>query len=258
MIVDAVRFDAAHPGGDPRRATVIEEVPLHIDVDGAAYTMIRTPGTDRELVVGFLFTEGLIDGPNDITLLNQCADSPDVISVRTALTRAKPRRTFVITSSCGLCGREDIAALLRDLGRVETDLKVSAARLQQLSSVVCGLQPLFHSTGSAHAAALFDPAGHVLCVREDVGRHNALDKLIGNALLHGLPLRESGIFLSGRTSLELIIKAGRARIPIVAAVGAPTGAAIAAADAVGITLCGFVRDDEVNVYTHRWRVEPHG
>jgi FdhD protein len=255
---DMVKFSASHPGGDPRRAAVIDEVPLRIEVDGNVYTVMRTPGADRELVVGFLFTEGLIDGTGDITLLNQCVDSPDVIYVRTLSAKAKVHRTFVITSSCGLCGREDIEALLKDVGRVESDLRVSAQCLQQVSPAVRGLQPLFQLTGSAHAAALFDRAGRIHCVREDVGRHNALDKVIGHTLLHGRSFGEAGVFLSGRTSLELIIKAGRARIPIVAAVGAPTRAAIAAAEAVGVTLCGFVRDAEVNVYTHGWRVEADG
>ena len=250
-----IQYDSAHPEGAQRRDTVILERPLSVEVDGTTYTLLRTPGADRDLVVGFLFTEGLIGKPDDIVMLRECPDSPDVITVRTADAKDKPRRALIVTSSCGLCGRDDIAGMVAALGRVDSPLRVPVTALYRVPPAVRAMQPLFDLTGAAHASALFDAAGNVLCVKEDVGRHNALDKLIGQALLRGRPLNGLGVFLSGRTSLELIAKATRARIPIVAAVGAPTAAAVEAADHLGLTLCGFLRDERVSVYTHRQRFE---
>jgi len=237
-----------------RRDAVVPESPLRIEADNATYTLMRTPGADRELVVGFLFTEGIIERPDDILLLRECPESPDVITVKTSDAREKPRRTLTITSSCGLCGRDDIETMVEALGRVESPFQVSLATVYRMPATVRAMQPLFDATGGAHAAALFDADGKVPQVMEDVGRHNALDKLIGQALLRGISLNDRGAFLSGRTSLELIAKAARARIPVVAAVGAPTTAAVDAAERLGITLLGFLRDERVSVYTHGWRI----
>ncbi|MEI6148923.1 MAG: formate dehydrogenase accessory sulfurtransferase FdhD [bacterium] len=251
---DITQFDSEHPEGRRLRAAVILERPLTLEVDASSYTLLRTPGADRDLVVGFLFTEGLITSLADILMLRECPDSPDVITVRTADPQANPRRTLIITSSCGLCGREDIDAMVAALGRVESPLQVPVAAVHRIPAAVSTMQPLFHATGGAHSSAFFDAAGNVPFAREDVGRHNALDKLIGYALLRGISLSDGGVFLSGRTSLELIAKAARARIPIVAAVGAPTAAAIDAADRLGITLCGFLREERFSVYTHGRRM----
>ncbi|MCX6996909.1 MAG: formate dehydrogenase accessory sulfurtransferase FdhD [Kiritimatiellaeota bacterium] len=251
---DIIQYDRAHPGGWQRRNAVILERPLSVVVDDTTYTLLCTPGADRELVVGFLFTEGLITKLSDILLLRECPESPDVITVKTANAQDKPRRTLLITSSCGLCGREDLDAMVAALGRVESPWRVSVATVYRVPAAVRARQPLFDLTGGAHAAAFFDAAGQVLCAKEDVGRHHALDKLIGHALLRGRALGDVGVFLSGRTSLELIVKAARARLPVVAAVGAPTAAAVETADRLGITLCGFLRDEQLSVYTHGWRV----
>jgi FdhD protein len=253
---DVVRY--RHSGGPTesvrRRDAVLLESPLHVEVDGSAYTLLRTPGADRELVVGFLFTEGLISAPEDILLLAECPDRPDVIMVRTGNAGKKPLRTLTITSSCGLCGMEDIAAMVAALGRVNGGFRLSVEALCRLPEQTRAMQPLFDATGGAHAAALFDSAGSVACVLEDVGRHNALDQLIGHALLRTVALADKGVFLSGRTSLEMVAKAARARIPLVVAVGAPTSAAVEAADRIGLTLCGFVREERASVYTHAWRI----
>ncbi len=251
---DILRYDRSHPDGFRERAVVILERPLTIEVDGTPYTLLRSPGADRELVVGFLFTEGLIGSPGDIQLLRECPETPDLMAVKTANPGEKPRRSLIVTSSCGLCGREDLEAMVAALGRVESPWQVPVAAVCRVSPAVLAMQPLFRATGGAHAAALFDETGKVLCVREDVGRHNALDKLIGHALLRGISLNSAGVFMSGRASLELIAKAARARIPVVAAVGAPTAAAVEAADRLGITLCGFLRDERVSVYAHAWRI----
>ena len=252
---EVVQYDRANPGGIQRRVAVILERPLTVEVDGSSYTLLRTPGADRELVVGFLFTEGLIGKPDDLLLLRECPDSPDVIAVKTSEPKDKPRRALIVTSSCGLCGRDDIDAMVAALGRVESPFQVTVAAVLGVPATVRTMQPVFELTGAAHAAALFDATGGVLGAKEDVGRHNAFDKLIGYALLRGIPLGGLGIFLSGRTSLELIAKAARAGIPVVAAVGAPTAAAVEAADRLGITLCGFLRDERVSVYSQRWRIK---
>lgn len=249
-----IQYDRAHPQGHLCRDAVIMERPLTVEVDGATYTLLRTPGSDRELAVGFLFTEGLITRVSDILMLQECPDSPDVINVKTSSPGNKPPRSLMITSSCGLCGREDIGALVAALGCVESSWRVPLRTLYTLPAAVRALQPLFAQTGGAHASALFDATGRVLCVKEDVGRHNGLDKLIGHALLRNLPLNNLGVFLSGRTSLELITKAARARIPVLAAVGAPTAIAAEAADRLGITLCGFLREERISVYAHGERI----
>ena len=251
---EITRYDRKHPVGESCSDTVIQERPLTLDVNGTTYTLLRTPGTDRELAVGFLFTEGLIARLDDILLLGECPDSPDAINIKISDTRVQPRRSLLITSSCGLCGREDIQAMVDALGRVESAFQIPLATVYLLPATVRQLQPLFDATGGAHASALFDATGRILGVKEDVGRHNALDKLIGHALLRALPLNNLGVFLSGRTSLELITKAARARIPLLAAVGAPTATAVEAADRLGITLCGFLRDERISVYSQGGRI----
>lgn len=251
---EVVKFDRTHPAGRRCRDVVVSERPLNVQVDGTPYTLLRTPGNDRELVVGFLFTEGLIETPDDILLLAECPDMPDVITVKTSGPREKPRRTLVITASCGLCGREDIDGLIESLGHIRSDRQISLDQICRIPSAVRTMQALFLATGSAHASALIAPDGRIACVKEDVGRHNAMDKLIGHSLMMRHSLLDTAMFSSGRTSLELIIKAARARIPILVAMGAPTGAAVDAAERLGITLCGFLRDEGVSVYTHEWRV----
>ncbi len=251
---DVVQYSRSFPGGRLRRDTVVIERPLKIEVNESSYTLLRTPGADRELCVGFLFTEGLIEKLGDILILRQCPDSADSLTVKVSDTREKPSRSMLITSSCGLCGREDIEAMVDALGRVESSLQVSPEMMYRLPETVRARQELFDLTGGAHASAFFDEDGNILGVKEDVGRHNALDKLIGQAIMQELPMNSSGVFLSGRTSLEMIVKAARARIPVVAAVGAPTEIAAEAAERLGITLCGFLRDQRLSVYTHGWRI----
>jgi len=247
------------PEGAPEnrsRASVIIEFPLTIRVNDDAFAVMRTPGDDRELVAGFLLTEGLIASLDDIHTFSQCEDSPHVITVKTARpSGGSSPRNMIITSSCGLCGHENIQALLESLKRVECPMKMPLDILFRIPDLARASQALFSRTGGAHAAALFDNQGNLQAVREDVGRHNALDKLLGYALLAGIATKESGIFLSGRVSLELIIKVVRARVPLIAAVSAPTAAAVQAADRLGITLCGFMRGNEVSVYANGWQID---
>lgn len=242
----------AEPG---RVRAVVVERPLVVSVDGAEYAIMRTPGDDRELAVGFLYSEGLIPGLDAVVLLSECSETPDSIVVRTAAgASASAQRNLVVNSSCGLCGRLDIAALVKSLRPVGTGQRVDSAVLRRVGEKVRGQQSLFAATGGTHAASLFGLAGELVVVREDVGRHNALDKVLGHALLRGLDAGKLCVYLSGRVSLEMVVKAGRAGLSVIAAVSAPTDAAIDAAERLGIALCGFVRGGEFTVYTHGERI----
>jgi FdhD protein len=238
-----------HDAGED--AVAIEE-PLEIRVDGEplAVTM-RTPGHDEELALGFLFGEGLIEtsraaGPTEDFAAN-------VVDVAGPLTRDPNRRRFYTTSSCGVCGKgalEEVAVHSAPLaGGPAVPRTLVAALPSQL------IQPTFERTGGLHATGLFDANGTLLVTREDVGRHNAMDKVIGRALLDGLvPLSSLILCVSGRLSFELVQKAAVAGAPILVGVGAPSSLAISLADDRGLTLCGFARGSSVNVYTHARRV----
>jgi FdhD protein len=238
-----------HDRGDD---DVAVEEPLEIRVDGEplAVTM-RTPGHDEELALGFLYGEGLIGGPHAAGLTDDFA--ANTVEVAGPLEHDPGRRRFYTTSSCGVCGKgalEELAVTSAPLPRGPTVARSLLARLPDLLE-----QPTFERTGGLHATGLFDPDGRLLVVREDVGRHNAMDKVIGRALLDGLvPLGERLLCVSGRLSFELVQKAAVAGAPILVAVGAPSSLAISLADERGITLCGFARRGGVNVYTHAERV----
>lgn len=253
---DVALYDRRKDRPEPGERTVVRESALVIGVNGAAnYTIMRTPGHDRELAVGFLFTEGIIERVADVMMLSQCPDTPDSIVVRTSAPEsAAARRNLVVNSSCGLCGRADLDALLAALGRVECDLTIDRRVLYELPDAIRAQQGLFEATGATHAAALFDEQGCLFVTREDVGRHNAVDKVLGHALLSGRSTERLGLFLSGRTSLELIVKAARAKVPVVASVSAPTDAAIEVARKVGITTAGFARGTAFTVYSHGQRI----
>jgi FdhD protein len=231
---------------------VAVEEPLEIRVDGEpiAVTM-RTPGHDEELALGFLFTEGLIDARRDAGPTEDFA--ANTIDVAGPTTRDPSRRRFYTTSSCGVCGKgalEEIAVYSAPLPAGPVVERRLIAHLPERLK-----QPGFEHTGGLHATGLFEPDGTLLCSREDVGRHNAMDKVIGSALLNGgLPLGERVLCVSGRLSFELVQKAAVAGAPILVGVGAPSSLAISLADERGITLCGFARGETVNVYTHPHRV----
>lgn len=236
--------------------SVIAESAFVIGVNGTSdYTIMRTPGNDRELTVGFLFSEGIIDSIGDITMLRECSETPNSIAVKTADTTAAPvYRNLVVSSSCGLCGRADMDSLLETLNRVTEGIRVPHTLVHDIPKRVSQAQGLFKDTGATHAAALFDENGGIFTVREDVGRHNAMDKVIGAALLRGTQTSKTGVFLSGRASLELIVKAARAGISVMVSVSAPTDAAITMADKLGIALVGFARESGFTIYTHPERI----
>ena len=238
-----------HSSGEDEVA--IEE-PLEIRVDGEplAVTM-RTPDHDEELALGFLYTEGLIDGPRPARLTADFA--ANTIEVNGPLKRDPSRRRFYTTSSCGVCGKgalEEVAVDSDPLPHGPTISRELAAGLPSRLE-----QPGFEHTGGLHATGLFTPGGQLLVSREDVGRHNAMDKVIGHALLGGIvPLGERVLCVSGRLSFELVQKAAVAGAPILVGVGAPSSLAVSLADDRGMTLCGFARGSSVNVYTHAHRI----
>jgi FdhD protein len=217
-----------------------------------AVTM-RTPGNDEELAVGFLFTEGILRDPRDIESVRNEGRNLVRLDTRPGvrLEKAFLNRQSVVSSSCGACGKLSIAAIhVARPHRIESHRPaVERAMIHALPDIARHAQTDFAMTGGIHASALFDSAGHLLAVREDVGRHNALDKLIGSQLLIGqLPLDDRILVLSGRVSFELVQKTAIAGIPIIVAVGAPSSMAVELARECGITLVGFARNQRFNVY----------
>jgi len=232
-------------------AVAIEE-PLEIRVDGAALAVtMRTPGHDEELALGFLYGEGLIDGPREAGLTEDLANN--IVEVTGPLVRDPGVRSFYTTSSCGVCGKgalEEVAVLSAPVSEEPTIPRALAAELPNRLD-----QPGFSRTGGLHATGVFDARGDLLCAREDVGRHNAMDKVVGRALMDGrLPLSGRVLCVSGRLSFELVQKAAVAGAPILIGVGAPSSLAVELADDRGLTLCGFARRGSVNVYTHPHRI----
>jgi len=253
-----------------RQDLVVVEEPLEIRVaqagdKGPGTSMsitMRTPGHDIELAVGFLHGEGILRRREDYAEGRICGPVGNVVRIQlaegAAYDASRLQRNFYTTSSCGVCGNASLDAVERMMRSPEVDgsLKVRASLLESLSDRARAGQDVFRETGGLHASCLFDPEGQLLALREDVGRHNALDKLIGAKLLTGeLPLSQSILFLSGRASFELLQKAAAAGIPVVAAVGAPSSLAIDLARRTGILLVGFLRGRSFNVYAHRERLQ---
>ena len=226
---------------------------------------MRTPGNDFELAAGFLFTEGIISSRDQIASIKHCGIFPNNrntvridLTAETRVDLKKLERHFYTSSSCGVCGKSSIEAIANGAENIENDFepKLSGEFLHNFPEIILKNQAVFDETGGLHAAALFDLSGNLVDLREDVGRHNAVDKLIGKQFLDSrLPLKENVLFLSGRASFELVQKAVIARIPIIAAVGAPSSLAVEAAKAFRATLIGFVRDRRFNVYTGAERLE---
>lgn len=244
------------------------EEPLELRIDGAPLTVtMRTPGADFDLTVGFLVTEGIIDDVGEIASMRMCPHAADasgeynVVEVTLTSTARPPvdARNFFMTSSCGICGKASIDAVrTRSRHDVRGDpLTVTPALLGALPGTLRGAQKVFARTGGLHAAALFDGDGRLVCIREDVGRHNAFDKVIGwAATQRRLPLTSHVILASGRASFELVQKTLMAGIPLLAAVSAPSSLAVALAEECGMTLVGFLRDERMNVYTGHQRLTP--
>ena len=231
-----------------------------------AVTM-RTPGHEAELAVGFLRTEGLIDDRADIVGIDlgdpgTHAQPDDEVTVRLAAPFDASRvaeRHFVATASCGICGKASLDEVEVRCDPIPAGPVIAPSTLLALPDRLREAQSVFEATGGLHAAGLFDADGRLVALREDVGRHNALDKLVGSQLLPGaLPLHDRIVLVSGRASFELVQKAAVAGAPILAAVSAPSDLAVEAADRLGLTLVGFLRGDGFNVYTHPERIALDG
>ena len=251
---------AAH-GAVEQPDDVAVEAPVEIRVEGHSVAVVmRTPGHDRELAAGFLLTENLIRSGGDIFEITECgAEQGDVVNVTlrnpAALDPAKLTRNVFTSSSCGVCSKATIEAVRQSFPVITTPCSVRAGTLFAMPQTLRANQRTFQTTGGLHACALFDPEGNLKELREDVGRHNALDKLIGNAVIADrLPLGDCVLFLSGRVSFEMMQKALAAGIPIVAAISAPTTLAVDFARESNQTLIGFVRGETMNVYAGEHRV----
>ena len=243
----------------PAIDAVAAEEPLELRVAGRSVAVVmRTPGHDRELAAGFLLTEGVIRGADDVIDIVLCQEqenggSGNIVDVLLArpgqVDFGRLTRHVFSSSSCGVCGKVTIDAVLQTFPPAAAGPVFDPARLAGLPAGLRAAQPGFESTGGLHACALFDQAGRLDLVREDVGRHNALDKVLGRALLERrLPLRTQGLLLSGRVSFELVQKALAAGVPLIAGIGAPSSLAIECARRGGQTLVGFLRADRMNVY----------
>jgi FdhD protein len=238
------------------------EEPLEIRVRGRAVTItMRTPGHDDELAAGFLLTEGLIRRRSDVLTIEPCDRNDEgnllnvVVAPEVNVDFERLTRHVFASSSCGLCGKATIEAIRSLFPRIESDVEVDAATILRLPELMRQQQATFERTGGLHAAALFGASGELLVLREDVGRHNAVDKVVGHALLHDLlPLDRHVLLVSGRSSFEIMQKALAARVPIVAAVSAPSSLAVAFAEENGQTLIGFLREARMNVYSHPRRI----
>jgi FdhD protein len=251
---------------------VAAEEPLQILLDGAPLSIVmRTPGNDLELALGLLWAERVIRSHDDVASVRISAEAAENdgslpvagdlvesnqidIRLRSAGGR-RPERSFLSSSACGVCGATTVESLALDFPMLEAGATLDASILTRLADRLRDQQRIFESTGGLHAAGLFDTAGELELLREDIGRHNAVDKVVGRAFLdQALPLRDRVLAVSGRAGYEVVQKAVAAGIPILAAVGAPSSLAVATAERFGMTLVGFLREDRFNVYTSPERI----
>jgi FdhD protein len=268
--VARVRALSVREGSGVERPDLLAaEEPMEIRVHGPGQEAVpivvtmRTPGGDFELAAGFLFTEGLISGRDDVRRVSYCEDlAPDeqhynVVTVELArpFDGEALRRSFLASSSCGICGKATLDDVEVHCAPVAPGLEVGGDAILAMPLALRRAQRVFEETGGLHAAGLFAPDGKLLALREDVGRHNAVDKIVGESLLAGsLPLSDRVLQVSGRVGFEIVQKAARAGVPVISAVGAPSSLSVEAADRLGLTLVGFVRDGGFNVYAHPERI----
>ena len=241
--------------------------PMDMRQQKSVSVTMRTPSNDFELALGFLFTEGIIQNPNDVYKIHYCTELntkenlENIVRVELKpdleIDLSKLQRNFYTTSSCGVCGKESIEAIMTNCPVLLPDysVQINPQTITQLPDKLRAQQSVFEHTGGIHACALFDTDGNLLLLREDVGRHNALDKLIGAALnLPAIQPNKTILLLSGRASFELLQKAAMAGIPIVCAVGAPSSLAVQTAQSFNITLVGFLRNQRFNIYSTPQRI----
>jgi FdhD protein len=267
MQTRTTHWQDAAPVWREEQLTVEEPLELRINHQSLAVIM-RTPGNDYELVMGFLFSESIIHAADEVLSLEPELDDDGLplVNVVNIMLRELPassnaqtaafQRHFAVSSSCGLCGKNSIADLFCTTSPLEPDaLRIPASVIYSLPDQLRSAQKVFQHTGGLHAAALFSPEGELSLLREDVGRHNAVDKLVGYGLLHAVSsYREKILLVSGRTSYEILQKVVLARIPCIAAISAPSSLAVELAEQGGVTLIGFLRGRSMNVYTHPERI----
>ena len=247
---------------------LVTEEPMEIRVHGPAQhpmplaVTMRTPGDDFELAVGFCVTEGVVSSPDSVASVSYCVEGGEqrynivTVRLREPVSLDGRERSFTVNASCGLCGKAALDQVEVACTRLDDDVCIAGSTVLQLPERLRDAQQVFDVTGGLHAAALFDPSGDLVTLREDVGRHNALDKLVGHAALHQrLPLGGHVLLVSGRVSCEIVQKAVVACIPTLCAVSAPSSLAVQAADRLGQTVVGFVRPERFNVYSHPERVD---
>jgi FdhD protein len=267
--VDALRARAittiSGEGPSERTDTLAREEPLEIQVQGASVAVLmRTPGDDIDLATGFLVTEGIIQGAGDLVSIRHCSSVKDpeaednilrvVLRDGVNLDLALLRRGTYASSSCGVCGKATIEATLVSAPPIPAGAVVSSEILFALPDRLRQAQAAFEITGGLHAAGLFDLGGRRILLREDVGRHNAVDKVIGAAIRGDVDRTMSILLVSGRISFEIVQKAAVARIPIIAGISAPTSLAVELGERAGVTVAGFLRGRSVNVYSHGERI----
>ncbi len=257
-----LRYGAGRLRREKDELAVEEPLEIRLDTRPLVVTM-RTPGHDDELAAGFLHTEGLVQTRGDLRAIrrnprNRAGNSLDVfLSADVPADLSRLARRGYASSSCGLCGKESIQALQRRLKAISSRLKVNPKLLAGLPEKLRAAQPTFERTGGLHAAGIFTPEGELIVAREDIGRHNAVDKVIGFGLLHGLlPFDRHILVVSGRASFEILQKSLAARIPILCAVSAPSSLAVEFARASRQTLIGFLRAERMNIYAGAGRVRP--
>jgi FdhD protein len=258
-IRDVLRLENGESRRDRDHLSI--EEPLEIRVRGRAVSVtMRTPGNDDELAAGFLLSEGLIKRREDVLKIEPCGRNEEgnllnvVVAPEVAVDFEKLTRHVFASSSCGLCGKATIESVRSQFLPIESDVRIAATTLLALPAAMRQAQETFSRTGGLHAAALFDNAGALLALREDVGRHNAVDKVIGWCLLNGITPIRHVLLVSGRSSFEIMQKALAARIPIVAAVSAPSSLAVDFAIESNQTLVGFLREGRMNIYAHEQRI----
>jgi len=244
---------------------VAREEPLEIRVRGRSIAVtMRTPGQDRELAAGFLLTEGIIHKRSDLIEMGPCQQGNSAANILNAFLAprievdfARLTRHVFASSSCGLCGKASIDAVHQNFPAIESELKVTSRTLLQLPGRMRAAQRTFEETGGLHAAAIFSAEGNLVALQEDIGRHNAVDKVIGDGLLKDvLPFSAHILLVSGRASFEIMQKALAARVPVICAISAPSNLAVDFAKESGQTLVGFLRERTMNIYAGAERIQP--
>jgi len=245
-------------------ALTLEE-PLEIRIQGVPIAVVmRTPGDDEDLVMGFLLTERIVAAPSDVVSIRHCTTVTEpeaeenvvlvVLDPKVDPPLEKLRRNLYASSSCGVCGKQTIEAALAHGGRVDAPLSVSADALTAMPPRLRAAQATFDATGGIHAAGLFDANGELALLREDVGRHNAVDKIVGAAAKAGLSPKEHVLLVSGRVGFEIVQKAAAWGLPVVAGISAPSSLAVRFGQALGVTVIGFLRGESMNVYAGAERI----